>query len=107
MGQYGDYYDNGGYDADYQYGEGYYDEDLQAQIAQLQNYYDMNANMDQYQRAYNQQYMNLMNAYNRLLQESNMYTANRYYDGMNQMGRKASPSMQANAYNAYDNEYAL
>merc|ERR1712087_645751 len=104
MGQYGDYYDNGGYDEDYQYGEGYYDEDLQAQIAQLQNYYDMNANMDQYQRAYNQQYMNLMNAYNRLLQESNMYTANRYYDGMNQMGRKASP--QANAYNAYDNEYA-
>jgi len=112
----GDYYD-GDYDDDY-YGDEYYDgdyyydddedydEDLAEQIAALENYYD-SLNMNQYQRAYNAKYMNLMNAYNQLLAESNLYT-NNYY---NQMGMgpgaasKASTNDVANAYSEYANEY--
>merc|ERR1719403_26509 len=108
----GDYYD-GDYDDDY-YGDEYYDgdyyydddEDLKEQIAALENYYD-SLNMNQYQRAYNAKYMNLMNAYNQLLADSNLYT-NNYY---NQMGMdpgaasKASTNDVANAYSEYANQY--
>merc|ERR1719242_2796552 len=80
----GDYYDEDYYgdeyydDGDYYYGDDEsYDEDLEEQIAALENYYD-SLNMDQYQRAYNAKYMNLMNAYNQLLAESNLYSNNYY-----------------------------
>merc|ERR1719403_663616 len=102
-----DYYGDEYYDGDYYYDDNEdYDEDLKEQIAALENYYD-SLNMNQYQRAYNAKYMNLMNAYNQLLAESNLYT-NNYY---NQMGMdpgaasKASTNDVANAYSEYANQY--
>merc|ERR1711879_1067127 len=98
----GDYYDGDYYDDDdYYYGDDEsYDEDLEEQIAALGNYYD-SLNMDQYQRAYNAKYMNLMNAYNQLLADSNLYT-NNYY---NQMATGSDADKNAAAYSEYANEY--
>merc|ERR1712173_573663 len=102
----GDYYDDEDYNDDDYYGDDNedYDEDLKEQIAALENYYD-SMNMNQYQRAYNAKYMNLMNAYNQLLAESNLYT-NNYYNQMAMdpgAASKASTNNVANAYSEYAN----